>query len=84
MIEKNFEDLTPEEMSKLRVEFAPGCFDHFEGTQEELDELIAEINRMIHSGELFEQGVDIDELDEEELAELDHMMEKTQTPRIIQ
>jgi hypothetical protein len=31
-------------MSKpIEVIFAPGCFDHFEGTQEELDELIAEI-----------------------------------------
>jgi hypothetical protein len=28
---------------KLNIQFAPGCFDHFEGTQEELDEMIAEI-----------------------------------------
>jgi hypothetical protein len=27
----------------LQVEFDPGAFDHFEGTQEELDQLIAEI-----------------------------------------
>ena len=28
---------------KLQVEFAPGAFDTFEGTQEELDQLMAEI-----------------------------------------
>lgn len=27
----------------LKIEFAPGCFDSFEGTQEELDALIKEI-----------------------------------------
>ena len=31
---------------ELKIEFAPGAFDHFDGTQEELDELLAEINKM--------------------------------------
>jgi hypothetical protein len=30
----------------IKVEFAPGAFDNFEGTQEELDELLAEIEYM--------------------------------------
>jgi hypothetical protein len=30
----------------IKVEFAPGAFDQFEGTQEELDELVAEIQNM--------------------------------------
>lgn len=30
----------------LKVVFAPGCFDSFEGTQEELDALTAEIQNM--------------------------------------
>lgn len=30
----------------LQVVFAPGCFDNFDGTQEELDELVAEIQNM--------------------------------------
>ena len=30
----------------IKVEFAPGAFDHFDGTQEELDELLAEIQNM--------------------------------------
>lgn len=53
-----------QEKKKPEVVFAPGCFDSFEGTQEELDEMIAEIHRMVDSGELFERStpVDIDEL----------------------
>jgi len=31
---------------ELKVEFAPGAFDYFDGTQEELDELLAEIQEM--------------------------------------
>ncbi len=30
----------------FKVEFAPGAFDHFDGTQEELDKMIAEIQKM--------------------------------------
>jgi hypothetical protein len=56
------------EEKKIKVEFAPGAFDSFEGTQEELDELIAEIQRMVESGELMEKGraIDFDELMEED------------------
>ncbi len=35
-----------DEKKELKVEFAPGAFDHFDGTQEELDELLAEIQNM--------------------------------------
>jgi hypothetical protein len=34
------------EKKNFKVEFAPGAFDNFEGTQEELDELLAEIEYM--------------------------------------
>ena len=56
-----------EEKKKPEVVFMPGCFDSFEGTQEELDEMIAEIQRMAETGELFEksQPVDIDSVLEE-------------------
>lgn len=30
----------------FKIEFAPGAFDSFDGTQEELDEMIAEIHKM--------------------------------------
>jgi hypothetical protein len=35
-----------DENKPIQIEFAPGAFDHFEGTQEELDELIAEVQKM--------------------------------------
>ena len=57
-----------EEKKTPEIIFAPGCFDSFEGTQEELDEMIAEIKRMAESGELFEQAtaLDLDDLSEED------------------
>lgn len=61
------------EEKKPTIVFAPGCFDSFEGSQEELDELMAEIHRMVDSGELFENStpLDLDSLVDEdpELAE---------------
>lgn len=65
---KNPKDMTPEERKEIKVEFAPGAFDSFEGTQEELDEIVADIRRMIDTGELFEKArqVDFDELVEED------------------
>ena len=64
--------MSNEEKKPLEVVFAPGCFDDFDGTQEELDEMIAEINRLAETGELFERSlpVDLDELSDEELEEL--------------
>jgi hypothetical protein len=50
------------------IEFAPGCFDSFDGTQEELDALQADIIKMFESGELEANAVplDIEELMEDE------------------
>lgn len=57
-------------MSKeIKVEFAPGCFDDFNGTQEELDSLVEEINRMAQTGELFENAHELDFEELDELAE---------------
>ena len=60
----------PENPENLKVVFAPGCFDTFEGSQEELDELMAEIGRLIQTGELFEKATPLDELSDEELREI--------------
>ena len=48
---------------KPELVFMPGCFDEFEGTQEELNELIAEIQRMADTGELFEKSVPLEDVD---------------------
>lgn len=57
------DDLTSSsaEGDKPKLVFAPGCFDNFEGTQEELEELIAEIQRMFESGEAQAMAVPIDD-----------------------
>jgi hypothetical protein len=53
---------------EIKIKFAPGAFEHFEGTQEELDGLLAEIQQLIESGEIFEKStpLDIDQLAEED------------------
>jgi hypothetical protein len=56
------------EKKPLKIVFDPGCFDNFEGTQEELDAFVAEIQAMAESGLLFENSV---EMTDEDLAELD-------------
>ena len=55
------------ENKKLKVTFAPGCFDSFDGTQEELDQMIAEIEAAIESGELLEQSQELTDEDFDEL-----------------
>ena len=52
---------------KLKITFDPGCFDNFDGTQEELDQLVAEIEALAESGELFENSREITEEDWDEL-----------------
>ena len=39
-----------EQKKEIKVEFAPGCFDNFDGTQEELQEMIAMIRQMVNDG----------------------------------
>lgn len=56
---------------KLNVVFMEGCFDNFEGSPEELEELISEIHRMNESGELMDNARPLTEAEEEEL---DHLM----------
>ncbi len=52
--------------NKLKLIFAPGSFDEFEGTQEELDELVNQIRKKFEDGSLLEESepVDLGDLDE--------------------
>lgn len=69
-------------MTSVKVEFAKGCFDEFEGTQEELDNLIEEIKNMAASGQLLALSeLDLDgELDDAE--ELDYRIVDIRPTRI--
>lgn len=78
---------------QMKIEFAPGCFDGFEGTQEELDAFVAEIQRMADSGELeanaqpMELGMllDDDELSEDDKLQILNALEfDDREPRTLQ
>lgn len=56
---------------ELKIQFAPGCFDSFDGTQEELDAMVADIQKMFEGKtpeelEAMSRPVSIDELLEDE------------------
>ena len=74
--------MSKEDKKKIEIVFAPGCFDHFEGTQEELQELIEQIQAMADSGELFEQSFDVQDLiDETDPLEIEEIVNEMLTPR---
>lgn len=52
---------------RVKITFEPGCFDNFEGTQEELDALVAEIRSMFEGKtaeeiEAMAQAVDLEDI----------------------
>ena len=57
------------EEKEIKLSFEPGCFDNFEGTQEELDEFLEELTKQIASGEFFENAdtFDVDEIELEDI-----------------
>lgn len=59
-----------EEKKPLKIEFAPGCFDNFNGTQEELDEFMAALEKKLTSMTAEELKAEAREIDEEYLEEL--------------
>jgi hypothetical protein len=58
------------DIKPTKIEFAPGCFDDFEGTQEELNEMIADLKNMVASGTLWENSLPVNDKEEEELIKL--------------
>lgn len=65
-------------MSKIEVIFQPGCFDDWDGTQQELDELTAEIQRLAESGELLGNSQEItdDMLDSLDQHDRQHLLQQ--------
>lgn len=52
--------------NNLKIKFVPGTFDDFEGTQEELDEIVNEITKFLQSDEFAEALANSEESDFEE------------------
>ncbi len=60
-----------ENKKPIKVEFAPGAFDNFEGTQEELEELVSEIQNMFTNMTTEELAANSKSVSLDDLAELD-------------
>ena len=76
------------EKKPLKVVFDTGCFDNFDGTQEELDEFVKQIQEFAESGLLFENSVeltdeDIEELDEETRQQIITALERDNDKRSL-
>jgi hypothetical protein len=59
---------------KVKITFTPGCFDSFDGSQEELDAMIEEVTKMFETGDFTSGKIEYlgeNDLTEEEWAELD-------------
>ena len=42
---------------KLKITFVPGCFDSFDGTQDELESMIAEVTKMFETGDFSSSNI---------------------------
>jgi len=69
---------------KPTITFAPGCFDTFEGTQEELDALVNEIKEVFEREGSLDNAILLDDMDEEELNEILKNMPDDDIPRTLQ
>ena len=70
-----------DEKKPLEVKFAPGAFDHFDGTQEELDQMMQEIvdmfaNMTPEELEAASKPIDWENLSEEECAILNKALKE--------
>lgn len=67
-----------DKQEKVKIEFAPGCFDEFDGTQEELDELVKTLQNMSMDEIIAEsEPVDLDDLDSDELDQVMSALNQT-------
>ena len=57
-------------MTDMKIVFMDGCFDDFEGTQDELNELIAELNKQLQDGTLLMNAEPLSDEDEQALVEM--------------
>jgi hypothetical protein len=66
---------------EMKVVFAPGCFDSFDGTQEELDKFVADITEMFANKTpaqlraMSKTVADLEELPDDVLEQIQHQLE---------
>ena len=58
---------------KLKIVFAEGCFDGFDGTEEELAEMLADFHQMVEDGTLMDNATPLRPEEEEEFVEMMQM-----------
>lgn len=63
---------------KMKVVFAPGCFDNFDGTEEELAAMLADIHQMVEDGTLMENATPLSEEEEAEFFDILNKRKKIQ------
>jgi len=69
-------------MTKTKIIFDEGCFDHIDDlTEEEMEQLMQEIAEAVESGEFFETATPVDELPPEEQEEILEMLSKQKNTR---
>ena len=74
------------EKSKPEIVFAPGCFDHFDGTQEELDALMEEIKTAFANEDFMANSrvVNLDTLAQDDPELYQHLTAISDTGRTLQ
>ena len=63
-------------MTKKTVEFEEGWADELDLTPDELLDLVRGITQLVETGEIFEEAIPVDELDEEEREEIYELLNR--------
>lgn len=68
-------------MTKKTVEFEEGWADELDLTPDELLDLVRGITQLVETGEIFEEAIPVDELDEEEREEIYELLNRPKNTR---
>ena len=69
-------------MTKHKIIFEEGCFDGLDDfSQDDLNNLVAELEAKLESGEFFDDAISVDELPEEEQEEIYNMINERKNTR---
>ena len=66
---------------KKTVEFEEGWADELELTPDELLDLVRGITQLVETGEIFEEAIPVDELDDEEREEIYELLSRPKNTR---